>query len=566
MNGRGPKWRAEDSPEGQHPASAAEEAYAGRWVARVQGKVIAQGGTPDEARRAAQAHRHKERVDISYVQPAGVPPLSPLLDRVAAIEDDTDLYLVGGSVRDILLGKVSHDFDLLVPRDAIGAARHAAKALGADFYVLDEANDAARVIVEGPDLTRDVLDFTSFRGPNLETDLGARDLTINSIALDLKDRSTHDPFRGAADLKEKLIRACSTSAMRDDPIRVLRAVRLAGALDFKIEAATRESMRQAVELLPTTSAERQRDEFFRILGGPRPATCLRALELLGVLQHTLPELSPMKGVAQPLPHVHDVWRHALAVVQHLAEDIDLVCQGIQTGAPGLHTGLLSLALGRYREQFRDHFAGGPHADRPLRGLLLLAALYHDAGKPLARTVEADGRIRFLGHEQRSAALAEERGRQWNLSNAEIAHLREVVGNHMRFFDLARRMEDEGAPPSRRAIYRFFQATGPAGPDVILLGLADVRGTREQTLTEKAWTAWVATARCLLEALWERPEESVMPRRLVDGHELMRALGIGPGRELGELLEFIHEAQAAGEVSTADEAIEAAETLLRSMRG
>ena len=162
-------------------------------------------------------------------------------------------------------------------------------------------------------------------------------------------------------------------------------------------------MRQAASLLPGISAERQRDELFKILRGPRPDAALRALEILGVLPYLLPELPALKGVRQPAPHVHDVWDHTLSVMHHLegilaALDVDPTA----VREDGLITGLLTGRLGRYREQLAAHFLRSMNPDRSVRSLLFFAALYHDVAKPTARTEDFDGRIRFLGHEQLGA--------------------------------------------------------------------------------------------------------------------------------------------------------------------
>jgi putative nucleotidyltransferase with HDIG domain len=530
-------------------------------VARLQGRIVGQGGTPEEARLAAQGERYKEKAEISYMHAESPMALPPLLDAVTALADDQEIHLVGGAVRDALLGTVSHDFDLVVPKNAINMARRVAGGLGADFYVLDESFDAARVIVTNASGIRDVLDFTSFRGPDLVADLAGRDFTINAIALDLKARTTLDPKHGAIDVREKRIRACSPSALKDDPIRILRGVRLAAALGFTIEAATRQSMKSSASLLQNTSTERRRDELFRILGGARPDASLRALEMLGVFPHFLPELTALKGVHQPTPHVHDAWEHTLGVMDHLAEILDLLLEDKLEGANGLLISRLMLGIGRYRAHLAEHYRKSLNEDRSLRALLLLAALLHDVGKPSTRSVDEDGRIHFLGHEREGARLAVQRAVGLNLSNAETARLGAIIQHHLRFFFLARRMEEAGEAPSRRAIYRFFRDAGNCAVDLILLGLADLRGARGHTLTEETWAAWVDTARVLLENLWERPAESVAPPRLLDGNGLMQALGLQPGPLVGRLLEAIRESQAAGDVSTAEGALEFARAWL-----
>lgn len=525
-----------------------ESAYSGRWVARIRGQIVGQGGTPDAASRAAGANRHKEKAEVSYMQKSWSQPFRDLIPKIISSAPNGDVYLVGGALRDSLLGRESHDFDFLVREDAIRLARQVASALHADFYILDQEFRAARVLVTGADGSRDVLDFATMRFGNIEADLQARDFTINAMALNLRDGTSLDPLHGMADLRAKLIRVCAPDSLEQDPIRVLRAVRLAAALDFKIEPRTRAGLKAAAPMLPSISAERTRDELFRILAGRQPDACMRALEMLGVMPLFLPELASLKGLQQPPPHVHDAWQHTLSVMRHLEEILNLVLENeVREEANGFHASLLTLGIGRYRPHLAQRFATGLNLDRPLRSLMQFAALYHDVGKPSTQAVGEDGRIHFLGHEIAGAQMAAERAGQLNLSNAEVDWVQIVTANHLRLFFLASQMETDGEPPTRRAIYRFFRDANPTGVEVILLGLADLCGTRDHLLTEEAWSRWVSVARSLLDNLWDRPEVAVAPERLVDGNDLMKELGLPPGPAIGHLLEAIREAQAAGEV-------------------
>src|SRR5262245_47299371 len=214
--------------------SQAASAYAGRWVARVRGRIVAQGGTPEQALHAAQKSRHKEKPEIIYM------PLpfsfSPLVDKVREALPDQEIYLVGGAVRDMLRNRLSHDLDFALPANGISLARKVANALHADFMVLDDERDTGRVIVTEEDGSRTFLDFATYRGGSTpEADLRARDFTLNAIAYDIHAGTIIDPLKGTLDLRAKIIRACSPTALRDDPVRILRAIRQAAAFDFKIE-------------------------------------------------------------------------------------------------------------------------------------------------------------------------------------------------------------------------------------------------------------------------------------------------------------------------------------------
>jgi putative nucleotidyltransferase with HDIG domain len=539
--------------------------FAGRWVARVRGKVIAQGRTREEALRAAKISRPKEKPEVSFMVPPSTEKKEALLRSIlAGVAAGQTIHLVGGAVRDRLLGRQSDDLDFAVPEGALSLARRIANRTHGAFFPLDEGSDTGRIVYVHEDGSRTRADFAAYRRPDLAADLGARDFTINAMALDLRTNETLDPLGGLKDLREKRIRACSPQSFTDDPVRILRAVRQAASLGFSIQLETRRLMKDAAPLLSRVSPERLRDELLKMLGGKRPATSLRALELLGALPYLLPELPALKGVSQPAPHVHDVWAHTLAVVGHL----EVILAALEPGQPpgvvpgerhaggmtppvrtpgeetDLFEGLISLRLGRYREHFAAHFAPDPASERTPRSLLFFAALYHDIAKPQTRALH-EGRIRFWGHDELGARVAGERARALRLSNDDISRVRAIVAHHMRLHFFTNRLAAKKSPPSRRAIYRFFRDAREAGVDLCLLGLADLRGTYEQTLPQEIWTACLDVCRILLENWWEKPQETVSPPGLVNGHDLITSLGLAPGPTIGKLLEAVQEAQATG---------------------
>lgn len=529
--------------------------YAGRWVARVRGRIVAQGGTPEQALHAAQSSRHKEKPEIMYM-PAPFSH-SPLIDKVRDALPGQEIYLVGGAVRDMLRNRLSHDLDFALPSNGIAFARKVANVLEADFMVLDAERDTGRVIFSDPDGSRTFLDFATYRnGDTLEADLRARDFTMNAIAYDIHAGTIIDPLNGASDLRAKTIRACSPTALQDDPVRILRAIRQAAAFDFKIEIETRKAMKAAAEHLPIISPERQRDEVFKILEGPKPDSSMRALEMLGIFPYLMPELSAMKGVTQSLPHIYDVWEHTLSVLKHLEGILTALRVGYSAEETNdMFTGLLTLRLGRFREQFAAHFAESLNTDRSVRSALFFAALYHDVQKPATRTVDESGRIRFFDHDVKGAEVATQRGRTFNLSNDEVERIQKIILHHMRFHFFTSRIEGNQQEPSRKAIYRYFRDAGEAGVDLVLLGLADLRGVYDHTLTQETWVAALDVARILLENYWEKREQTIAPPRLLDGNELMHELNLHPGRIIGQLLEAIREGQATGKIETREQALE-----------
>ena len=537
-------------------------AYAGRWIARLWNRVVGQGGTPQQAQQAAISARHKETPQVSFVPTSSPLTFSPILDDVSqALPKKTVIYLVGGAVRDAFLKKESHDLDFALPRNALKVARKAANALQGAYYRMDDEHQTGRVVLVADDGTRTTMDFAAMGSPDLEEDLRKRDFTINAMAVDVhQPQELLDPLGGLTDLLNKRLRVCSPTAFLDDPVRVLRAIRMAAGFSLTMVSETRQLIKQAVDSLPMVSPERVRDELFKIFDGPQPATSIRALEMVGALEHVLPEIIATKGVSQSPPHIYDVWEHTLHTLQRLDVVLSLLDEGYShdnESGGDITSGLISLRLGRYRKQVTQHFNTSLSIERSSRALLFLAALYHDAGKPECRIVEEDGRIRFTGHEEGGAKMAADRGTAFHLSNAEIDRIKVIVRNHMRPWHLAK----EEKPPSRRAIYRFFRDTQEAGVDICLLDLADIMAIYDPTSLQEELPKHLEIVRTLLEAYWEQKEEIIYPPALVDGNDLMRKLKLRPGPKIGELLEAIREAQAMGEVKTKGDALEFGERWL-----
>ena len=527
--------------------------YAGRWVALVAGRVAGSGRTPAQARQIASRNRPKERQKIGFVFPGADSdlmtqlPLPSLMVKLRPLlaRSRESVYLVGGAVRDALLGRSGgHDLDFVVGHDAVELARSVADELDGAFYLLDAQRGTARVI-----LSDAILDLARLRGESLLDDLRDRDFTVNAIALPVDSADVDaiiDPLGGQDDLAAGLIRATGPNAIRSDPVRCLRAVRLSAELDMKILPATADMIRLAADQLAAVSAERVRDELVRLLSAPRPADSLRCLDELKLLPHVLPELLSTKGITQSQPHRVDVFEHTLLVVEQLEALLTAISAPKDPKESAL--ALAQEALSPYAAPLLNHLDRPSSGDRNGRGLLYLGALLHDVGKPGSRSVEDDGRIRFFGHERVGAEMARRRGRELALSNSEVRQVATMVRHHMRPAWLARSSPGSDGRPSRRAIYRFFRDTGRSGLDICLLCLADGLGKGAPPEPDD-WRQRVQSVAALLDHYLNHHAETVSPRPLLDGRELIQALDIPAGPDVGRLLELIREAQAAGELNT-----------------
>ncbi|MCI0396345.1 MAG: HDIG domain-containing protein, partial [Chloroflexi bacterium] len=514
----------------------------------VGGRVAGVGYTAVEAERLGRRNRLREKLTLTYVEPPGDPlPLSPLLEQVRPVlaRQEMPVYLVGGAVRDALLDRPSHDLDFVVPGQAIQLAYKVANRLGWPAYTLDQERDLGRVVAEGGV----TLDFARFRKEDLAADLSDRDFTINAMALPAEARnrtSVIDLLDGQADLAAGLVRQVHEQSLANDPVRALRAVRLALQLNFQVEPATAEATRAVAARLGAVSVERVRDELVKLIGGPRPDEAIEQMAALGLLAAVLPEIAALEGVAQSAPHTQPVLGHTLSVLAWLAALEDALLDGQPPAEP---------AVSQVRELLTPYLPPlRRHLERPVDGglsgghLLRLGALFHDVGKKETQRVEEGGRIRFFGHDKVGATIAFKRLNALRLSSEAARHVRAIVAGHTRPLLLA-----QSGRPGRRAVYRFFRNAGLAGLDIGLLSLADHLGTYGRP-DEAEWPRLLVVVEELYSHYFERYKETIRPALLLDGHTLMEALGLLPGPEIGRLLRLIEEAQAAGEITTREEAL------------
>lgn len=494
-------------------------------------------------------------------------PTNELLDRVIVFLKSLPgpVWAVGGHVRDRLLGRHSHDLDLVVPDGGVRLVRAAAAAFGGASFVLDDARDVGRALLSDEATGQMlVVDVARLRVPDLLDDLALRDFTVNAIAWDLSTTEDGpryiDPLDGRADLARGLLRAVADGAFRDDPLRMLRAVRMVAELGFRVEDSTGDLIRRDAGLLPLVAAERVRDELIRILAAPGAWQHVRLLHELGLLAQTLPESAVQVGVTQSAPHYQDIFDHSRSVLWHLEGIFALLWPELGYAVPMATPGDatipaaapwwddLAALLAPYAEELRAHLSAPLASDHPRRALLMWAALAHDWGKPAKRVVADDGLTHFYGHDQWGALLAQARLTALRFAGDEVAYVARLVGMHMR----PGLMVSDGAP-SRRAIYRFFRDADTTGPDCALLSLADIMATRAHAPDAERWRARLETADALLEAYFRQRAQRVDPPPLLDGRQVMDALGLRPGPQVGALLDALREAQAVGEVSTPDEA-------------
>jgi putative nucleotidyltransferase with HDIG domain len=441
-----------------------------------------------------------------------------------ALQDIDGVWIVGGAIRDAALGREVADLDLAVAGDPGAAARALGAALGEHAFELSAEFGTWRVVARSQGWQVDV---TALRGGTIEADLAERDFTIGAVAAPLDSSGLIDPLAGLTDLAEQRLRAVSEQSFTADPLRLLRAPRLAADLGLEIEPGTVSLARAAAARAGDPAGERQLAELRQLLGGPDPLRGLALLGELGVTAVVLPEVETLRGVEQGPNHHLDVYDHTIAVLEHTLEvEADL-----------------------------ERFAGDRAAevaallDDPLademthRTALRFGALFHDIAKP-ATKAERDGFVGFRGHDEVGAEVIGEICGRLRASRKLTQHLQGLARHHLRLGFLIPEMP---LPPRR--VHAYLRATEPVTVDVTLLTVADrlsARGVGPIASPEMV-AAHLQLAREMIDAGldWRRGGP---PQPLLRGDEIAAELGIEPGPELGSALAELEAAQYAGEVT------------------
>ncbi|MBA4373297.1 MAG: hypothetical protein C0402_10620 [Thermodesulfovibrio sp.] len=455
---------------------------------------------------------------------------------LTGLDELPGLYVVGGTVRDLLSDKAPADIDIVCHGAKVVAGRLAALHHAALVVMQKKPHQPCYRVVDRQD-SADYLDIAELRGPTIEEDLRQRDFTINAMAMKI-DRNFSfsmviDPFGGERDLKQKSIRMTNSGVFTDDPLRVLRAFRFA-AEGFEIEAATMQALASSSALLAQVSVERIMAELFLIFRTAQSCRIITALDGHGILGQLFPEILPMKGCLQNGYHHKDVWGHSLLVleqVEHILNHLeDYFCETSAAVCQNLGTGERS-------------------------SLLKCAALFHDIGKPSTKGLkQGTGRISFTNHDQAGAELMTLIAERMKLSNQAQTFLVRLVKEHLQPLFLS----VEGVTVAARM--RWFRKMGDEVIPALILSMADVMSSRGPESGEEyrqnfvSWCAQMARDYfASIRKILERP-------RLITGHDLIE-LGMEPGPGMGEVLDQVSEAQDNGAVTSRDEALAYARELL-----
>lgn len=452
-----------------------------------------------------------------------------LLPRLGSLSDSlgTRLWVVGGWVRDRLLSRASADLDLVIegePRRFVEALTsltgHAPARLERKGIV------TWRIAADGAQI-----DLTSCPPGGLDQELRRRDVTINAMAAPVSFRGADmlavvDPLSGYADLRARRLRVTSAEALADDPLRMLRIIRLSVVLDFMVEIDTLAIIDSMPETIAAVAVERTSAEMALILASGRGTAGLRLMQQTELLAHVLPFLTPLAGLAQNRWHNHDVLEHTLRTCG---------------------------AAERLKGSMPEIGLGEPIAGEDLE-ILMWAALLHDAGKAATAARGEDGEMHFHGHEIESARIAARFLQDFRVAGRIIDKVVLLVRNHLRLILLS-----TGSEATERAIRRLVHATKEDTPQLCRLAMADLEGAGGERAAQRRDGLRRLVARAMTVTASDGARV-MAPPQLLSGEEVMGILGIAPGPRVGAVMRWLTRLQVDQRIATREEAV----ALLRSL--
>ncbi len=424
------------------------------------------------------------------------------------------LYLVGGSVRALLLNRSITDLDFALAGDAIAFAKAFADKIDEAFVKLEEQPPTARIVIRETRLT---LDLVGFRAETLEADLRLRDLTINAMALDLSSLLTKpdvnliDPCNGFSDLQTRTLRFPSERVAIDDPLRLLRVYRFAAQLGFEISEATINLIRRHRNRLPQVSSERIRDELVKILNVENAGTYLRRMDETGLLSQIIPEIGKVRGLFQK-----ELDRRLRALEMFEIKPIPDTLQS-------------------YRPQIEAYLHEHLTHDLCRRQLLKLALLLRESETETA--VQITNRLR-LGRKA-----------------TQLMHC--LVENRLYLMDSM----DRNGQIARQSMTYFLRSAGGDWLGILLISYANIRSSGKNIRQTNAPPIVEAALKQIADFYYNEIGPIIERGRLITGNDILQTFGMMPGVKIGRILQHIEDLQFAGEIQTPEEALEAARTFL-----
>ncbi|MBU2520951.1 MAG: HD domain-containing protein [Proteobacteria bacterium] len=432
-----------------------------------------------------------------------------------------DAYIVGGSIRDLIIGKIPFDYDIAV----IGNPEKFAKKIAAnksDHIIKLGKKDQKIIRVIS---NNKIFDISQVNGDIIEDDLLKRDFTINAMAYSLSSEKIIDCAGGMKDLAGRKIRMVSDTAFENDPVRLIRAYRIGAALNFEIEAKTVSFIRKNANLIKNSAGERIRAEMFRMLQTPESHHYISQMADTGLLFAIFPELGKLKGCSQNKLHQYDVFDHTMKAFYHLEK-----------------------ILNNYSDFLENINSRIVHSiDANTAALLKFAILLHDTGKPRVKKADSEGNVRFYGHSRKGVEITENIASRIKLSTKDKKFIDFIIRNHVRPLHLF--IAKRKGTLTNKGITRFFITCGDITPCLLLHSIADMKGKGDKGEKE-----FIDFAKNMISIYFLE----FMPRKkisaLITGNDLINEFGLSPSPLFKKILSSIEEARLLNQINTKQEAL------------
>ncbi len=467
-----------------------------------------------------------------------------------AEETKTDVYVVGGYIRDFLLKKRSLDIDLVVCKKAESFAKKLAKKINGKCFILHSDLQVYRVaVMNNPDI--EYIDISLMQGKNIKEDLSKRDFTINALAAKIEDfdnlkKNIIDCFDGIKDLKNKNIKVVSKTVFNDDPLRMLRAFRFASEYNFKISKETLSLIKKYSSKIVSIAGERIKNELFRILSNKKSSQYIAMIDEIGLLEKIFPIITKMKKSAK------NFYYHPNGLFQHCFQTYEALEN-------------ILVKLDKYFPKSKDilekHLDENFSENVNKKNLLKFIAIFHDCAKPECAK-RMDNKMRFLGHEALGAKKTAQIMKNLKMSNKEIDFAKAIISEHMRPSNLAK-----SEVITNRAQMRLFRDIKENTPDLLILAMSDWHSYK--TLKKKIYPKKVlqhqekSVAKLIFDYfdfINNKPKD-----KIIDGNILMKEFKLKPGKIIGELLKYINNAYEEGRVKNKQQALTFAKSQLTVLK-
>ena len=429
-------------------------------------------------------------------------------------------YIVGGSIRDIILGRIPLDYDIAVLGNPEKFAKKIAVKKSDHIVEIGKKDHKIIRVISG----NKIFDISMVNGNTIEDDLLRRDFTINAMAYSLASEKIIDSTGGMKDIADKKIRMVSDTAFDRDPVRLIRAYRMGASLDFEIDANTVSVIRKNAKLIKNSAGERIRLEFLKILQTPKSHYFISQMADTGLLFAIFPELTKLRGCFQNRFHQYDVFEHTMRAFFRLENILDNKI---------IHT-----------------------IDKNTASLLKFAILLHDVGKPLAKSVDSEGDVHFYGHGRKGAEITKKISSRIKLSAKEEYFIDFIIRNHVNPLHLF--IAKSKGRLTNKVITRFFIKYGDNTPYLLLHSIADMKGKGNKGKEE-----FIEFAKNMISIFFSEfmPRKKMPP--LVTGNDLINEFGLSPSPLFKKILSNVEEARLSNKINTRQEALLLVKKLLKT---